>query len=322
MTKQALRIGVLAYTTAQHRTLSGVVESGGHQIGCKLLVSQIDSRGQVNIDLGSTPVDAWVVDVDSGEGDDEYLDDWLDGQNVPIIFCDGEIPASHQPEYDAWSRRLLAKLTQLSGTINLSRVTEGSARRVWVLAASTGGPEAVKQFLSELPPKLGIGFIYVQHIDAGYDDTLVQMMTRHSHYPAKAIEHGDVVMPNELAIVPADRYTEVLSNGTFLVDDEKWSTGYAPSVDSIVSDVAYSFRERSGVIIFTGMGDDGAASSRLMKKNGGQVWVQTPSSCTSTSMPESVLDTGCVDFKGTPYTLAQHLTQEMQAVRYQETRSA
>ncbi|GAB1265853.1 hypothetical protein NBRC116493_00760 [Aurantivibrio infirmus] len=340
MASSTLCIGLLAYTQLQHRTLRFLIEEFGYQVGTCLLISdlknqlsnsansgalveqktQADKLSQTKNEENSPRIDAWVIDVDTNaeidDHDSDHLDAWLDTLDAPVLFCDGEIPVAHEEAYRAWSRRLMDKLKQLSGTINLEQSRDGIAQRVWVLAASTGGPAVVKQFLSELPPRLDIGFVYVQHIDKGFDGTLAQVMSKHTNYPAHIVEHGDVIRANHVAIVPADKNTEIAANGTFVVGEEGWATRYNPSVDSIVADVAHCYGERAGVIIFTGMGDDGAASCRMMSRKGGKVWVQTPSSCTSDSMPESALATGSVEFKGSPYSLAQQLVKEIQNIRY------
>jgi chemosensory pili system protein ChpB (putative protein-glutamate methylesterase) len=61
------------------------------------------------------------------------------------------------------------------------------------------------------------------------------------------------------------------------------------------------------------MESDGAIACRLIKQKGGRVWVQSPASCISPSMPEAALATGCVDYQGSAEGLARHLTQEIVA---------
>ncbi len=65
------------------------------------------------------------------------------------------------------------------------------ARQVWLLAASLGGPAAVKEFLDALPGGLPIGFIYAQHIDAAFETALPQAVGRHSQWHVNPARHGD-----------------------------------------------------------------------------------------------------------------------------------
>ncbi|MEC8429076.1 MAG: chemotaxis protein CheB, partial [Pseudomonadota bacterium] len=67
-----------------------------------------------------------------------------------------------------------------------------------------------------------------------------------------------------------------------------------------------------GAIVFTGMADDGTAGARLIHQNGGQVWVQSPSSCTISSMPDEALNTGVVSVIASPEGLAARLVEFMQ----------
>ncbi len=59
-----------------------------------------------------------------------------------------------------------------------------------------------------------------------------------------------------------------------------------------------------GVIIFSGMGNDGAASLRIFEAAGGRVWAQAPTSAVCPAMPQAALDTGLVQRSGDPAELA------------------
>jgi chemosensory pili system protein ChpB (putative protein-glutamate methylesterase) len=325
-----LRIGLLAHTQLQQRSLRVLVEESGHHAVTCPLITELAEQADLERVSRAREVDAWLVVVDA-DGDSTGKDNahnatdgeqnllqwlehehWLDQRSAPVIFCDGPVSGTHDQQHQAWARRVREKLHHLTGAINLANSEQGSAKHVWVLAASTGGPAAVKQFLGALPPGLDVGFIYVQHIDTGFKDTLAQVMSRAGSYSARVVEHGSVIRPNEVAIVSPDHATELLANGTFVVNDRAWAAPYRPSADYIIANVAHCYGRRSGVIVFTGMGDDGAMGSRLMRQKGGQVWVQSPSTCTSDSMPNSTLAMGCVEFEGNPVVLAGQLVRELQ----------
>ena len=205
-------------------------------------------------------------------------------------------------------RRTGLRLQRLRGDINLQQANPAS--ELWVLAASTGGPAAVKRFLAQLPANLGIAFLYAQHIDANQAATLNRMMSNAGNYPAMVATQGVVLEPNSLTLVTARDAVEILENGTLVIHyGQSWKGSYAPSIDQLAANAARIYRERSGLIIFTGMGDDGAASCRLIKQVGGKAWAQSPNDCTSDSMPVSALATGCVSLSGTPEYLARSLAQ-------------
>ncbi len=299
-----LRIGIIADDSLQQLSLRKVIEAGRCQVGSSLLSSQLQSADQL-LDL-SDSVDAWLVDVDMDVEQAQCLDAWLDEEQQPVIFGDG-VPDPGSENYSAWLRRLTNKVRQLAGVIALQQGSAKRANRVWVLGASTGGPAAVKAFLQQLPPELGVAFIYVQHIDSDFDQTLLQMFGSQSHYRIEKASHGSVIQENSLTLIAPDHYVEVLENGTLSVSDRPWSGDYSPSVDQLVANVGRVYGPRSGVIIFSGMGDDGAKAARLMKQCGGEIWAQQPTSCTSSSMPDSVIATSTVSRIDTPEGLATQL---------------
>jgi chemosensory pili system protein ChpB (putative protein-glutamate methylesterase) len=304
-----LSIGILADTSLQLHSLRRVVDECGHTICQSLSLEQLKTTGIV-LALQETKVDAWIFNVDLAilealETDNQEFHACLENINVPIIFGDDVVPPPSSEGFVNWSRRLKQKIERLAGTIKLQQTSTPCAQYLWVLGASTGGPEAVKEFLSLLPASLGVAFIYVQHIDTEFDGVLAQIMSRDSHYPAYLVEHGDIIRENAVAVVRSDRHVEVLDNGTFTVSDKSWRGPYSPSIDQVAANVARVFKEKSGIIIFSGMGGDGASSCRLIKQQGGTIWVQSPETCACSSMPDEALATNVVSVIGSPKQLAQ-----------------
>ncbi len=303
----ALRIGLLVDDLLKRQCLSKSIEGAGHCLVRAALLSETEALDRVD-------ADAWVVDVAvpaedaTGASNRQLavLDALLESVSVPLIVSDSSEYLPGSDEHNAWLKRTMARLRQLAGDINLQSLSK--AEHLWVLAASTGGPAAVRAFVSQLPPDLGLAFVYVQHIDNHYAATLVKMMGA-SPYPASLAVPGAVVQENCLLIVTAQERLEVLANGTLALSDTPWGGPYAPSVDQFAANVARVYGAKAGLIVFSGMGDDGATACRLIKQRGGQVWAQSPASCASSSMPDSALATGCVSFAGTPEQLAHHLAE-------------
>ncbi|ODS24556.1 hypothetical protein AB835_02945 [Candidatus Endobugula sertula] len=303
-----LKIGIVSETHVQQYYLKHVVEESGYQSECCLLVAEFSDKDKP---MTLSSVDAWLIDVDI-ERLDGYLlrhfEDWLSGIEAPIIFSEGNTYNAAEADFISWSRQLNIKLLNLKGQLQLLRRNKVKAANIWVLAASTGGPEVVKRFLDRVDKDLDVGFIYVQHIDQMQYQVLSETVCRDSHYTGLIASHGEVVCSKTVMVIPADKLVELQSNGTMIVhQDRPWRGVYSPSIDQVVANVADVYGAASGVIFFTGMGDDGTAGCRLMSLRGGQVWVQSPSSCTVESMPKSVIDTGCAAKVDTPESLAIHL---------------
>lgn len=306
-----LQLGILVDSAHKQQALTQLVAQSGHKVGCHLLLSTREAASQklAEQQLTEQTLDAWVVDVAEDYCDEQHLLEQLFAQSrVPIILSDSSEFTPGSDGHSAWLRRTGLRLQRLHGDINLQQANP--ANELWVLAASTGGPAAVKRFLAQLPANLGIAFLYVQHIDANQAVTLNRMMSNAGSYPAMVATHGVVLEANSLTLVTARDPVEILENGTLVVNyGQSWKGSYAPSIDQLAANAARIYRERCGLIIFTGMGDDGAASCRLIKQVGGKAWAQSPDDCTSDSMPVSALATGCVSLSGTPEYLARSLAQ-------------
>jgi chemosensory pili system protein ChpB (putative protein-glutamate methylesterase) len=253
-----LRLGILVDSAPKQQVLAQLIAKSGHKLAHQLLL------GQAHQLIEDEDLDAWLVDVAEDYADDrQLLETLFSSSRIPVILSDSSEFTAGSEEHNAWLRRTGLRLQRLRGDINLQQAEPAS--ELWVLAASTGGPAAVKRFLAALPANLGIAFVYVQHIDANQAVTLNRMMTNAGSYPAMVATQGLVLEANSLTLVTARDSVELLANGTLVVNyGQTWKGDYAPSIDQVAANAAQIYRERSGLIIFTGMGDDGAASCRII----------------------------------------------------------
>jgi chemosensory pili system protein ChpB (putative protein-glutamate methylesterase) len=306
-----LRIGILVDSALKQQYLGNLVVQAGHEIGCTCILNAESGLPH------SLAIDVWIVDLtdikDSSGPDSEHtsimvvLQELLEQTDIPVIVNEDIEFLKDSAAHNNWGRRMLQRLERLSGDINLHETS--SANEVWVLAASTGGPAAVKEFIYYLPPELNIAFVYVQHIDYGQAEALAKLMSKVGHYPCRTAKQGAVLINNTLTLITAGPSVMIHDNGTLILSKKPWSGCYAPSIDQVTANVARVYRKRCGMIFFSGLGDDGAASSKLIKQSGGLVWVQTPDDCISDSMPKAAIATGVVNRAGTPQELAIALSE-------------
>lgn len=302
------RLGIIAENSADLHTLRKVASEAGMEISSTVEFSRWSPDQALKKDI-----DAWVVNLDVEALEKtcpEKIDALIDSIPGLMILCEGGSPPTPvAEEYANWSRRLLLKLHDISGSLNLANHENGAPARVWVLAGSIGGPGAIHRFLEALPPDLDIAFVYANHLQADFDQVLADAVEKNTHYPAYVLRHGDILATNKVAVVSPEFITTIKSNGTVQVSQQRWQGQYHPNLDHVVSSVAGSFGRTGGVIIFSGMCDDGAASCRIMKQNGGKVWAQQPDTCISSAMPDAAVATGCVERTGSPEALASDLVQ-------------
>jgi len=303
---QALKFGLLAETAAQLDDLVQLVNQTGHEVALALKAS---SGCLENV----AEVEAWVARLDLQHEKSITLMEELEAFDVPVIYDDIEsYSALGQAERVS---RFASKIQLCTGTGAQSGEV-AKADEVWVLAGSTGGPEAVGLFLKALPENItGVAFIYVQHINAEISATLQRALLLSTSWAVLSCDRAQPLLEKCIYIVSPSHQVDIHNTGVIAPVAETWVGLYQPSADQVIAKVARNFGKRSGVIVFSGMGDDGAQSCSYMRGSGGVVWAQSPDTCAVDSMPVSAIKTGAVTYQGPPETLARqfvhgrHLSQ-------------
>lgn len=177
-----------------------------------------------------------------------------------------------------------------------SSAANSPASEVWLLAASTGGLQAISQFLAKARPRVGTGFIYAQHIEVKQVNQLVKMVERRSQWRAEVANVGGFVAEGCVTVVSPGEKVSFGIDGLFRNAQEPWSGQYRPNIDDICTELAAQYENDSGMVVFTGMGDDGVIGSKAIKAGGGKVWIQEPASCVAPALPEAVMARGEYDF--------------------------
>ncbi|WP_020210730.1 chemotaxis protein CheB [Gilvimarinus chinensis] len=320
---RSLRLGVIVDSEAKLALIKTVAVQVGQKIECSVLVSA-NSGGVSPSELAQLEtiqeLDAWLValnyaDAQAAKTEQVLLSPSL-ASDIPVIVCDSSELSYGPVQQCQWLKRLKLRLQRVQGDVNL--LSRRAASSVWLLAASTGGPSAVCEFLQALPSELDVAFVYLQHINQGYSSALISMLSKAGHYRPRLAHQGGVLEAGTVTLVDPAYRIEVQNNGTLVCFDDPWKGPYQPSIDQLAANVARTHSFRGGMIVFTGMGEDGVASSRLVAQQKGLVWVQKPETCVVDSMPQAVLQTGCAQFSGSPIELAQALSKHLHHLQEQQ----
>lgn len=207
-------------------------------------------------------------------------------------------------EFERWKENLRRRIATARWALG-SQLGAARAERVWLLAASAGGPETVARFLSAIPPLSGTALLYAQHIDAAQIPQLQRWLATTSRWRVSTAAHGHFLLEGSLAIVSPDQRLRLDRERPLRVLSAPARGPYRPSIDQLAESLALGYRERAGMIVFSGLGDDGVLGSQHLREHGGAVWVQDPQSCIASAMPEAVLARGAVDHVGDVADLAQ-----------------
>ncbi len=175
----------------------------------------------------------------------------------------------------------------------------------WVVGASLGGPAAVKKFLQSVPKNINACFIIVQHIDEKFLPVLAEILTNNSHFKVEVATGSNQINPGSVYLAPLKGKLIFLQDGSMLVDhSQKWTEPYAPCIDDVISSLARVYKNQSGAIIFSGMGDDGLKGAKEMLALGGKIWAQSVDTCANSSMPEAIIEHQLASVIATPEVLA------------------
>ena len=155
-----------------------------------------------------------------------------------------------------------------------------------------------------------MAFIVAQHIDAGFQKVLGQVLGRHNHFHfVVESEEGYLLQQGDVFIAPVDQVVSIDEQSRIRCHPGEWEGPYSPSIDQVMDSTALALGERTGAILFSGMGNDGSIAGQRMKQRGIPVWAQTADTCASSSQPDSARAAGCVSYSGSPRDLALHLTE-------------
>jgi two-component system chemotaxis response regulator CheB/chemosensory pili system protein ChpB (putative protein-glutamate methylesterase) len=183
-------------------------------------------------------------------------------------------------------------------------------QRVWVLGASVGGPESVREFLAEFPRDYPALFLLAQHLGDEFVDMMAKQLGRATQMTVRTPAHGERVSHGEIVIVPNAQRLQVDPMGVVLLEKDASEAAYRPSIDRVIEDVANRYGANGGAIVFSGMSDDAVAGCRYLVEKGGKVYAQSPESCVVSTMVDGVNEAGLVSFEGTPKELAAKLLAE------------
>jgi two-component system CheB/CheR fusion protein len=174
------------------------------------------------------------------------------------------------------------------------------------VGASAGGLDAITELLSALIRPPGAAIIFVQHLDRSHESLLTDILRRRTSLPVVAAADGVAVQPDHLYVIPPNVTLTVAGNVLCLVPRSQGREIHKP-VDALFRSLAEDCGEAAVGVILSGADSDGTAGIEAIKQAGGITFAQLPSSARVPSMPQSAIDTGCVDFVLPPELIAKEL---------------
>lgn len=184
--------------------------------------------------------------------------------------------------------------------------------RLVIIGASTGGPVAITQILTNLKGDFPTPIIVIQHMPENFTRAFAERLNRQSALNIKEAEMGDKLLPGGVLIAPGARQLLIDQEGKMvkvIKGDDR--ANYKPSLDITFASAANVFGCDVLGIVLTGMGADGCEGARLLKARGSSIWGQNRETSVVYGMPAAVANAGLVDEVLPLEEVAKHLEEEI-----------
>ena len=169
--------------------------------------------------------------------------------------------------------------------------------RLIAIGASTGGTEAIKDVLTQMPADAP-GIVIAQHIPEAFSGPFAQRMDRMSAMTVCEAQDGQQILPGHVYIAPGSHHLLVVRDGARYVcrlSDGPPVNRHRPSVDVLFRSVAQNVGNNAVGAILTGMGADGAAGLKEMKEAGAPTVAQDEKTSVVWGMPGEAVKRGAAD---------------------------
>jgi two-component system, chemotaxis family, protein-glutamate methylesterase/glutaminase len=172
-----------------------------------------------------------------------------------------------------------------------------SSNTIIAIGASTGGPEAIRLVLEQMPAN-SPGIVVAQHIPPVFSAAFAARLNKLCEIEVIEAKDGDEVIPGRALIAPGDFHMVLRRSGARYRVEVRGGPQVCyqrPSVDVLFSSVAEAAGRDAIGVLLTGMGADGAQGLLRIRQKGGRTIAQDEESCVVYGMPREAVKAGAVD---------------------------
>lgn len=276
-------------------------------ITCDLSMPRLDGVGFVRKQMARQPLPILILTAspqDAGQVLDALGAGAVDLVQKPTALATDELLGIREQLVDkvkTAARVPLANLLAAAPKEILSAPIDARTLKVdaVVLGISTGGPQALRHLLPELPANFPVPLLMVLHMPIGYTAPFAEKLDEISRIDVAEAKDGDLLRPGLALLAPAGRHLSVRRhrNGSVAahLSMHPIDRNHRPSVDVLFQSAAEIYGGRMLGVVMTGMGDDGKEGSGWIKAQGGTILTEAESSCIIYGMPRSVAEAGLSD---------------------------
>ena len=156
-----------------------------------------------------------------------------------------------------------------------------------VIAASTGGPQALTRLLSG-HAAIAVPIVIAQHMPELFTASLAQALAHDTGHEVREGSHHLALTPRSVTLIPGGRDGIVAPcrSGGYELRLVQMEGNLHPSANALFESAALVATAPAGIVL-TGMGDDGAKGASALRRKGVPVLVQDPATCIVGGMPQA-----------------------------------
>ena len=154
---------------------------------------------------------------------------------------------------------------------------------------------------------MGVAIVIVNHITS-MPTHLHEVLPRFTTMPVDLITESLQIEPNRIFIIPENRDLHVL-NGEFRLQPISKPRGWPDVITVFLRSLTCHWDGKLIAVIVSGYDGDGAAALCGIKEVGGITIAQKLDTAVQPDMPESAIESGCIDFVLSPEDIAQEIVR-------------
>ena len=181
------------------------------------------------------------------------------------------------------------------------------------IGGSAGGLDAYTRLLHNLPSDLGVAFVIVNHLRT-VATSLHKILPHHTKMPVELITERLDIQPDHVFIIPEKRDLHVL-NDEFRLKPISKPRGWPDVITVFLNSLIKNWDGILIAVIVSGYDGDGASALCGIKKAGGITIAQKPETAIQPDMPESAIESGCIDFILSPEDIAKKIKSITNSVK-------
>lgn len=190
-----------------------------------------------------------------------------------------------------------ATATGAAVPVRKPRAVRRGTEKIIVIGASTGGTEAIKEVLADLPPD-SPAVLVTQHMPPGFTHSFAKRLNECCRVRVKEAEDGERILPGYAYIAPGDQHLSIARSGANYV--AALSSGppvnrHRPAVEVLFRSAAEQVGANAIAVMLTGMGKDGARAMLELRHAGARTIAQDEKSCVVFGMPGEAIRLGAVE---------------------------